>query len=143
MKRFLPPVFLFAFCFLLFVPSVNAAKVRIRKPRAAKTGISYSSASISPNTHSITLSLMNLGNVKSVSYELFYSSWDVPQGAMGSIAVAGQTSDSRDLYFGTCSHGVCSPHYGLSPKASLVVCTEMKNGTEWCKRYNISTKRLQ
>jgi hypothetical protein len=86
---------------------------------------------------------MNLGNVKSVTYELNYVSWDVAQGAMGSIAVSGQTSDSRDLYFGTCSHGVCTPHYGLDPKASLLVCSTMKNDTEWCKQYNISTKRLQ
>jgi len=142
MKRFLFIIFSLAFCFLLFAPSVYAAKVRIRKPRAT-TGVSYSSAQISPNTHSIKLSLMNLSNVKSVNYELSYSSWDVPQGAMGSITVSGQTTDSRDLYFGTCSHGVCSPHYGLSSKASLMVCTDMKNGTEWCKRYNISTKRLQ
>jgi len=143
MKRFL-----FAFIFLalisfLMTPSVYAAKVRVRKPRAAKTGVSYSSAQISPNTHSIHLSLTNLANVKNVTYELSYSSWDVPQGAMGSIVVSGQSSDSRDLYFGTCSHGVCTPHYGLGPKASLTVCSVMTNGTEWCKRYNISTKRLQ
>jgi hypothetical protein len=86
---------------------------------------------------------MNLGNVKSVAYELSYSSWEVPQGAMGSIVISGQTTDSRDLYFGTCSHGVCTPHYGLGAKASLLVCTTLTNGTEWCKRYNINTKRLQ
>jgi len=150
MNRFLFIIFSFAFCFLFlpagrhgFAPPTYAAKVRIRKPRAAATGISYSSAQISPNTHSIKLSLTNLANVKSVNYELSYSSWEVPQGAMGSILISGQTTDSRDLYFGTCSHGVCTPHYSLSSTASLLVCTDMKNGTEWCKRYNINTKRLQ
>jgi hypothetical protein len=143
MKRFLFTIFLFSFCFLFIAPPAYAANVRVRKPRAAATGASYSSASVSPNTHSIKLTLSNLTNVKSVNYELSYVSWDVPQGAMGSIAVSGQTTDSRDLYFGTCSHGVCTPHYGLGAKASLLVCTDMKNGTEWCKRYNISTKRLQ
>jgi len=143
MKRSLIILFLLTLTSLLLTPYVYAAKVRVRKPRAAKTGISYSSAQVSPNTHSITLSLMNLGNVKSVAYELSYSSWEVPQGAMGSIVISGQTTDSRDLYFGTCSHGVCTPHYGLGAKASLLVCTTLTNGTEWCKRYNINTKRLQ
>ncbi|HCM81821.1 MAG: hypothetical protein UV63_C0028G0010 [Microgenomates group bacterium GW2011_GWC1_43_11] len=143
MKQLFIILFLLTLTSLLLTPSVYAAKVRVRKPRAAKTGVSYSSASVSPNTHSITLSLMNLSNVKSVTYELSYSSWEIPQGAMGSINVSGQTTDSRDLYFGTCSHGVCTPHYGLSAKASLLVCTDMTNGTQWCKRYNINTKRLQ
>jgi len=143
MKQLFIILFLLMLTSLLLTPSVYAAKVRVRKPRAAKTGVSYSSASVSPNTHSITLSLMNLSNVKSVTYELSYSSWEIPQGAMGSINVSGQTTDSRDLYFGTCSHGVCTPHYGLSAKASLLVCTDMTNGTQWCKRYNINTKRLQ
>lgn len=143
MKRFLGILFILALTSLLFTPSVYAAKVRIRKPRAAKTGISYSSASVSPNTHSVILSLTNLSPVKRVNYELSYSSWDIPQGAMGTIAVTGQTTDSRSLYFGTCSHGVCTPHYSLSPTASLLVCMDMQNGTEWCKRYNINTKRLQ
>jgi hypothetical protein len=143
MKNSIIIFFLITLTSLLLTPSIYAAKVRIRKPRAAKTGISYSSATVSPNTHSIVLSLLNLTNVQSVSYELSYSSWDVPQGAMGSILISGQTTDSRDLYFGTCSHGVCTPHYGLSSKASLMVCTSLKNGTEWCKRYNINTKRLQ
>ena len=143
MKQLFIIIFLLTLTSLLLTPSVYAAKVRVRKPRAAKTGVSYSSASVSPNTHSITLSLMNLSNVKSVTYELSYSSWEIPQGAMGSINVSGQTTDSRDLYFGTCSHGVCTPHYGLSAKASLLVCTDMTNGTQWCKRYNINTKRLQ
>ena len=143
MKKIFIILFLLMLTSLLLTPSVYAAKVRVRKPRAAKTGVSYSSASVSPNTHSITLSLMNLSNVKSVTYELSYSSWEIPQGAMGSINVSGQTTDSRDLYFGTCSHGVCTPHYGLRAKASLLVCTDMTNGTQWCKRYNINTKRLQ
>ncbi|MCJ7826102.1 hypothetical protein MUP56_00605 [Patescibacteria group bacterium] len=143
MKRFLIILFIITFTSFLLTPSVFAAKVRVRKPRATKTGVSYSSASVSLNTHSITLSLMNLTNVKSVNYELSYSSWDIPQGAMGSIVVSGQTTDNRDLYFGTCSHGDCTPHYGLSSKASLLVCSTLKNGTEWCKRYNINTKRLQ
>jgi len=143
MKRFLFSFSLLTLISLLVTPSVYAAKVRVRKPRAAKTGISYSSVSVSPNTHSIHLALANLTNVKSVTYELSYASWDVPQGAMGTIAVNGQTTDGRDLYFGTCSHGVCTPHYGLDAKAGLMVCSTMTNGTEWCKKYIISTKRLQ
>jgi hypothetical protein len=129
--------------FFTYSQPVFAAKIRVRKPRATKSSVSYSSVSVSPNTHSVSLKLQNLSNVKSVTYELSYASWDVPQGALGTITVSGQATDGRDLYFGTCSHGVCTPHYGLSPQASLLVCTDMKNGTEWCKRYSINTKRLQ
>jgi len=136
-------IFLFLFLSLSLAQPVFAAKIRVRKPRATKSSISYSSVSVSPSTHSVSLKLLNLSKVKSVTYELSYAAWDVPQGAMGTIAVAGQTTDGRDLYFGTCSHGVCTPHYGLSSQASLLVCTEMTNGTEWCKRYAINTKRLQ
>ncbi len=128
---------------MLFPVPAEAAKIRVRKPRAAKPATSFSSVSVSPNTHSLHLSFQNLSKVSSVTYELSYSSWDIPQGAMGSLTVSGQSSDSRDLYFGTCSHGVCTPHYGLGAKAYLMVCADLTNGTQWCKRYTVGTKRLQ
>jgi hypothetical protein len=141
MKRIFLCLILSCVFLFIFNSRVLALKKRVRKPRAQ--GISFSSVQVFPNTHSVALSLFNLGSIRSVAYELSYSSWDVSQGAMGSIFVSGQTADSRDLYFGTCSHGVCTPHYGLGSQASLLVCADLTNGTEWCKRYNINTKRLQ
>jgi hypothetical protein len=54
---------------------------------------------------------------------------------MGSITPAGST-DSRDLYFGTCSHGVCTPHRGIQG-ATLLIETQLKSGKTHVKRYRI------
>lgn len=114
-----------------------AAKARVRAPRVvAPRGVSYSSAKLSRATHSVVLSLMNLSNVRSVEYELSYTAAGIPQGAMGSITVTGQPSDARDLYFGTCSKGVCTPHGNIT-NATLTVTTELKNGSSNVKRYKL------
>lgn len=125
----------------------NAAPVLAAKPRLKKTstsavkstGVSCSSAKLSRATNSIIVSFINLQNVSKISYELSYTADGIPKGAMGSIAVTGQVTDSRDLYFGTCSHGVCTPDaniYAL-PKPTLVIRTYLKNGAVNTKRYII------
>lgn len=116
-------------------PSVFAAKVRVRKTSTAKT-VSYSSAKLSRPTNSIVLTLLNLSNVSKVSYELSYAANGIQQGAMGSLSVSGQATDTRDLYFGTCSHGVCTPHYNIK-NATLVVRTQLKSGGTNVKLYRI------
>lgn len=130
---------LFIPVFLLMPGTVFAAKTRVRKPAAkpaAKVaGLSYSSAKISRPSNSVILNLTNLGSVKRISYELSYTAHGIAKGAMGSIAVSGQASDSRDLYFGTCSKGVCTPDYGIA-NASLFVTVETSAGTS-TKRYRI------
>lgn len=118
---------------LSFAPSVSAAKKRIR---IRATGVSYSQARLSRQTNSIVLTLIHLENVSNVSYALSYTANGVGQGVMGSFAPSGQATDSRDLYFGTCSKGVCTPHYGIQ-NASLLVTTTVKNGASNIKRYRI------
>lgn len=116
-----------------FTPAF-AAKKRIRAVR--QPGIIYTSAKLSRGTNSVILSLFNLGQVKKVNYVLSYTANGIPQGAMGSIAVSGQTSDSRDLYFGTCSKGVCTPHYNIT-NAALTVTVNFNNGSSFIKRYRM------
>lgn len=118
-----------------------AAKARVRAAstssvvKKAATGVSFSSAKLSRGTNSVVLSFKNLDRASKVSYLLSYNANGIDQGAAGSITPSG-TSDSRDLYFGTCSKGVCTPH-GTIKNASLVVTTSLKTGGTNTKRYTI------
>lgn len=125
--------------FLLFfatLPIAHAAKPRVRKTAATTASTAYSSAKLSRATNSIILTSKNLSNVTKVSYELSYLANGVSQGAMGSIAVNGQTTDTRDIYFGTCSHGVCTPHANIK-QATLTVRTHLSSGKTHVKLYRI------
>lgn len=130
--------------FLLFIASslffevpAYAAKARVRRigvPRVA--GIAYSSVRLSRSTNSVVLTFLNLNQVKSVTYTLSYIANGIPQGAVGTLSVTGQATDSRDLYFGTCSHGVCTAHYNLKNVTLLVEIT-LTSGRTYTKRYRI------
>lgn len=120
---------------VLLTSSVGAAKLRVRKTSGGG-GISYSSAKLSRSTNSIVVTFQNLTSTKRVQYELSYSANGVPQGAMGTITTTGLVSDARDLYFGTCSHGVCTPHYNIT-NATLVVTAQLTSGGTNTKRYRI------
>jgi hypothetical protein len=113
--------------------SVYAAKKRVRVN--ASKSLSYSSVKLSRATNSVILNLLNLSTVSKVSYELSYISTGIPQGVAGSITPS-SNSDSRDLYFGTCSKGVCTPHYNIA-NAQLIVRIYQKNGSIYTKLYRI------
>ena len=112
------------------------------KPRVVKKGASvvsatgYTSARLSRATNSGVVSFFNLNRVKKVTYELSYSARGIPQGVIGAIVPSGKASDSRDLYFGTCSKGVCTPHYSITG-AVLTVTTQLTSGGTSTKRYRI------
>ena len=126
---------------LAHLSPVEAAKPRTPAATAVKsfgsgTTTGYSKAKLSRNTNSVILTFMNLGSVSKITYTLSYTANGIEQGAMGSLTPTGNTTDSRDVYFGTCSHGVCTPHRGIQ-NASLVVETHLKNGRTNVKRYKI------
>ena len=76
----------------------------------------------------------NLGSgVARFDYVLSYTANGVEQGVVGSF-LPGSGSTSRDLYFGTCSHGVCTPHWGIEG-ASLTITTTTNGGATYIKRY--------
>lgn len=127
----------FLVVFILVAPHVEAAKLRIRKssvPRVA--GVAYSSARLSRATNSVIVTFLNLNRVKRITYTLSYTASGISQGVVGSLVPSGQTSDSRDLYFGTCSHGVCTAHFNLKNVTLLVETTLISGGT-YTKRYRI------
>lgn len=116
--------------------TVYAAKKRVKSTAVSNTkSVSYSTAKLSRTTNSIMLSFLNLSGVSKVTYELSYTANGIPQGAMGSVIPNGNT-DSRDLYFGTCSKGVCTPHTNIT-HASLLIRTMLKSGNINTKRYAI------
>lgn len=131
--------------FLLFIASslffevpAYAARARVRRIGGTRVaGIAYSSARLSRSTNSVVLTFLNLNQVKSVTYTLSYIANGIPQGAVGTLAVTGQATDSRDLYFGTCSHGVCTAHYNLKNVTLLVEIT-LTSGRTYTKRYRIN-----
>jgi len=116
---------------------VSAAKLRVRKYTNAASGVSYSTAKLSRSTNSVIVTFQNLGSVKRITYALSYTANGISQGAMGTVQTAGLVSDSRDLYFGTCSHGVCTPHYNIK-NATLIVTTYLTSGQTNTKRYRIN-----
>lgn len=123
---------------LLALP-VEAAKPRVRTSGAKSSGTvatGYSRAKLSRATNSVVVTFMNLGNVSRVTYTLSYTANGIEQGAVGSLVPSGSGTETRDLYFGTCSHGVCTPHRGIR-NAVLLVETQLKNGRTNTKRYRI------
>lgn len=125
-----------ATCALLPSP-VIAAKKRVRVPKGViQKGVSYSTAKLSRGTNSIVLTMINLDKVAQISYELTYSANGIAQGVSGSLTPSGQTSESRDLYLGTCSHGVCTPHANIR-NAALTVVANLKSGGTYSKRYRV------
>lgn len=133
MKRI---VIVTAIIFLLLMSSkyqpAFALKKRVRAARAV-----YSSARLSRGTHSVIATFYALRNVSKFNYALSYSANGIPQGVVGSfVPPAGGGNESRDLYFGTCSHGVCTPHYGISG-ATLTITATTTGGATYIKRYVI------
>jgi hypothetical protein len=123
---------------LLPAPQVRAAKARLSRGsvQPAVRGISFSTARLSRATRSVVVTFLNLDKTQRVSYELRYTANGVPQGVVGTITPSGQTSVTRDLYFGTCSRGVCTAHANITG-ASLTVRTTTTGGGVNSKRYRV------
>lgn len=131
-------------CLLIFIATesgvinhhIYAAKKRSASPGSSRTTYvsgSYSRAMLSRGTNSVVVTFSNLSNVKKISYTLSYSANGIPQGAVGSVVPA-RSTEGRDLYFGTCSKGVCTPHYNIK-NAKLLITTTLKSGAVNVKRY--------
>ncbi len=104
--------------FLLPSP-ITAAKKRVRQEKQSRCAFRIASIRKSPETGGIVISFHSLDNVMKLSYLLRYSHLGTMQGVGGSIALTGQTADSRNLYFGTCSSGVCTRHWPKTARVSV------------------------
>jgi hypothetical protein len=124
--------FLIVLC--VFPTHVMAAKKRVKV--ISQNAVSYSSAKLSRSTNSIIVNFLNLNQVTKATYELTYNANGISQGVTGSLSPSGANSESRDLYFGTCSKGVCTPHTNIT-NAELLVQITKKNNAVTTKLYRI------
>ncbi|MCX6725946.1 MAG: hypothetical protein NT052_01350 [Candidatus Shapirobacteria bacterium] len=127
--------------FLMFLPQpILALKTRVRM---ISTGVSRtvsgrvtSSVRFKSGRNGIIISLSGLSNAESVSYELTYNTNGITQGAMGTISNITNSTDSRELLFGTCSGGVCRYHTNIT-NAKLIITSKLKSGTTTRKSYRL------
>ena len=84
----------------------------------------------------ITVVFSNLSIATKVDYTLSYSTRRTMQGASGSLSPQAEDPTSREIIFGTCSHGVCRYDSGLS-NAKFTVLTTLKNGTKVSKGFKL------
>ena len=136
-------IYIIGILLILFLLPIGAfaAKPRVRTRPATLSlpgsrGLGYSAAKLSRITNSIVVTFKNLETVERSEYLLSYVGKGLDQGVAGSFIPSGQGSESRDLYFGTCSHGVCTPHRNIT-NAILLVTTRLKSGARHVKRYRI------
>lgn len=125
----------------MFLPQpILALKTRVRM---ISTGVSRtvsgrvtSSVRFKSGRNGIIISLSGLSNAESVSYELTYNTNGITQGAMGTISNITNSTDSRELLFGTCSGGVCRYHTNIT-NAKLIITSKLKSGTTTRKSYRL------
>lgn len=132
-----------SFFFFALLPSSAYAK-RIL-PRAVKSsgGGSSSVGSGGPGVGvkfrgdrlAIDVNFSNLSQASSVSYLFSYNTRGTTQGAQGSVNPS-ENNTSREIIFGTCSHGVCRYDYGISG-AKFVVTLKLNNGRKIIKTFNL------
>jgi hypothetical protein len=125
--------------FFLSVSPVFALKKRVYQNTTSTTSTTTSptvSVRLSANHQNLLLSFSNLNLTKSVSYELTYLSNNIEQGIFGSVDPQKSNSDSRSLYFGTCSKRDCTLHKNITG-ASLTVTLKLKTNKTITKRYKI------
>lgn len=137
MKRFIAWLFVFFIILFISLPEVVAAKPRVRRRpvRASSCKLSVATVRKSPATHSISVSFFNLDKVRSVFYSLSYPHRGTTQAVVGTITPKGQSTDQRDLYLGTCSSGVCTPHF--PNRANLTLTSTLASGCSWRTRYTL------
>ncbi len=85
----------------------------------------------------IVVTFSNLSVASSVSYILSYNTRGTTQGASGTLnpETSGDPA-TRELLFGTCSHGVCRYDYGIT-NARFVVTTVRRDGKKIIKSFRL------
>lgn len=107
-------------------PAATSADITptVVAPVDASISVDLTKSTSAANTIIISAKGMN-GKMANVSYELTYESQGVMQGATGtSVDVSGKDTFERDIYLGTCSRNVCTPHLGVSKVSLVLVFTD-------------------
>lgn len=141
MKKFVLASFLSILVLLANTNSIEAKKLLPRAKPAARGGsqVATSGPSVSvkfrPDRRAIVATFTNLNKASSVNYMFSYNTRGTTQGAQGSVSTS-ENNTSREIIFGTCSHGVCRYDYGISG-AKFVVTIKLPNGRKIVKTFNL------
>lgn len=140
-------ILILALAIFVFAALINPALAKKVLPRArgtttkstggATTGKIGVSVRFRSDRLAIVVSFSNLTSAQRVNYTLSYNTRGTTQGAGGSIdpSTTGATA-SRELLFGTCSHGVCRYDTGIT-NAKLVVSYTLNNGKKYSKTFRL------
>jgi hypothetical protein len=130
------------FC-LMFTSAVFAKRLlpRFRTTSKGATTISTKGVTTSVKFRSDRLAIIvnfsNLAVASSVSYTLSYNSRGTTQGAAGTLNPSSAPDPTtRELLFGTCSHGVCRYDSGIT-NARFVVTTLTTSGKRVIKSFRL------
>lgn len=141
MKRKSLVMVLVLFLFLSRAQSVNALMKRTFKssaPAASKTV--SANIGVTPkliDRQNLRIFFSNVKKAKSIDYELTYIASGLEQGVFGSVKGADSGSSvTRTMYFGTCSHKVCTPHRNIKNMA-LTVTIKSVEGKTTVRRFKI------
>lgn len=130
-------VLLLSLLFLITAIPAHALKKRVYKTTSTATIISPTvSVKLSANHQNLLINFSSLNLAQSVSYELTYLANNIEQGVYGSVDPKKSNSDSRNLYFGTCSKNACTLHKNIT-NTSLTITLKLKSNKSQIRRYKI------
>ncbi len=117
----------------------QAAKNAVKQV-STKTTTGGSTINVTPRMRAdkkaLVVSFSNLQNAKSVSYMLTYKTSIQQEGAMGGINLTGDSRQTQEILFGTCSKNVCRYHTGIKD-TKLEISYTNKAGKKYLKKYKI------
>lgn len=130
------------FLLLMFLAKTVYAKRILPRAQSSKGTVATKTKGVTtsvkfrPDRLAIIVSLNNLSIASKVDYVLSYYTRGTTQGASGAISIASDETITRELLFGTCSHGVCRYDTGIS-NARLVITTKLSSGRKVIKSYRL------
>jgi len=122
---------------LIHAKPAHAVRTRTRKPKSAGTYVPQgvrTSVRFRADRLGLFLTFSNFDNIESGHYELLYEASGITQAAGGTILIG--DTDTKELLFATCSHGVCNFHENIQ-NARLSIISKLKNGQTVLKPFRI------
>lgn len=136
-------VFILLFSLVVAATGIVAAKRLLPRARPAGSGTVATTGTGGPGVSvrfrgdrlAIDATFSNLSSASSVSYVFSYDTHGTTQGASGSINTA-ENNTTREIIFGTCSHGVCRYDYGIT-NAKFVVTLNLASGRRIVRTFRL------
>lgn len=140
MKKFL--LILVSVTLLLVTGTINVSAKKVL-PTKKSGGVTNGGNNVATSVRftnykrAINVGFSGVASARSIDYILSYNSRGTTQGAGGSINPSvSANSASRELLFGTCSHGVCRYDTGIT-NARLVITIILNNGKKIVRTYRL------